>query len=342
MAIGTHRLPPLWSSLPQLLPSHCRPPLWSRRPQLPPSLSLHPPPETHQSPSLLLSLCHSICVEMCCLDADYDYYVKLLRLFYLADDLILDSLESICIEYLEAVPWEDKEEEAILKAVSGLGPSAMSILARIQPVNSTVVKNVFISAFFFATSIDNSLPPFTNELKTSAQEQVEYMLMEDEDLPLITTDDDVKAVVEIGLAKLFSVFEFELNSLLDKFDHTFDVTESEVLQSLSDLEWMCNVLPKMDMKGFVCSWKNVSVNVLSIVQDKKLSSGIWAVKVRLIEVTTKVLEAVGYGNVILSAPSRVRYPDLSEAFEVWCYRTKAANRRLQVGFNEVGNTTVSL
>ncbi|KAL5998112.1 hypothetical protein ACLOJK_009047 [Asimina triloba] len=172
---------------------------------LSPSLSLHPPPETHQSPSLLLSLYHSICVEMCCLDADYDYYVKLLRLFYLADDLIPDSLESvrtalgvlqaatalcsnsisqICIEYLEAMPWEDKEEEVILKVVSGLGPSAMSILSRIQPVDSTAVKNVFISAFRFATSTDNSLPPFTNELKTSAQEQVEYMLMEDEDLPV--------------------------------------------------------------------------------------------------------------------------------------------------------------
>ncbi|KAL5984531.1 hypothetical protein ACLOJK_018636 [Asimina triloba] len=276
---------------------------------------------------------------MCCLDADYDYYFKLLRLFYLADDLIPDSLESvrtalgvlqattalcsnsisqICIEYLEVVPWEDKEEKAILKVASGLGPSAMSILARIQPVDSTAVKNVFISSFCFVTSTDNSLPPFTNELKTSAQEQVEYMLMEDEDLPLITTDDDVKAVVEIGLAKLFSVFESELNSLLDKFDHTLDVAESEVLQSLSDLEWMCNILPKMDMmKDFVCSWANVSVNVLSVVQDKKLSSGIWAVKVRLIEVRTKVLE-------------------------VWCYRTKAAKQRLQVGFNEVGNTTVSL
>ncbi|KAL5973294.1 hypothetical protein ACLOJK_029944 [Asimina triloba] len=271
---------------------------------------------------------------MCCLDADYDYYVKLLRLFYLTDDLIPDSLESvrtalgvlqaatalcsnsisqICIEYLEAVPREDKEEEAILK------------------------------------------------LKTSAQEQVEYMLMEDEDLPLITTDDDVKAVVEIGLAKLVS----------------------RTVGKLEKCSYRCLFLTHgfWDLAVhlvfiFISSWANVSVNVLSVVQDKKLSSGIWAVKVRLIEVTAKVLEAVGYGNVILPAPSRVqllklwlpyishftgaciaiqaeiltdwmeveqvRYPDLSEAFEVWCYRTKAAKQRLQVGFNEVGNTTVSL
>ncbi|KAL5974177.1 hypothetical protein ACLOJK_030840 [Asimina triloba] len=104
-------------------------------------------------------------------------------------DLIPDSLESvrtalgvlqaatalysnsnfqICIEYLEAVPWEDKEEEAILKDASGLGPSAMSILARIQPVDSTA-----------------------------------YMLMEDEDLPLIITDDDVKADIERWKMKIY-------------------------------------------------------------------------------------------------------------------------------------------
>ncbi|KAL6000055.1 hypothetical protein ACLOJK_034732, partial [Asimina triloba] len=120
-----------------------------------------------------------------------------------ATALCSNSISQICIEYSEAVPWEDKEEEAILKVVSGLGPSAMSILARIKPVDSTAVKNIFISAFFFATSTDNSLPPFTNELKTSAQEQVEYMLMEDEDLPLITTDDDVKADTERWKMKIY-------------------------------------------------------------------------------------------------------------------------------------------
>ncbi|KAL5982256.1 hypothetical protein ACLOJK_016327 [Asimina triloba] len=74
---------------------------------------------------------------------------------------------------------------------------------------------------------------------------------------------------------------------------------------------MYNVLLKMDMmKDFVCSLANVSVNVLFVVQDKKLSFGIWAVKVRLIEVIAKVLEAVGYGNVILPAPSRVQLPKL--------------------------------
>ncbi|KAL9434645.1 hypothetical protein AB3S75_025167 [Citrus x aurantiifolia] len=40
---------------------------------------------------------------------------------------------------------------------------------------------------------------------------------------------------------------------------------------------------------------------------------------------------------------QVKYPDLSEAFEVWCYRTKSAKRRLLEGsLDRVGNTTLSL
>ncbi|XP_058085053.1 BTB/POZ domain-containing protein At3g05675-like [Magnolia sinica] len=386
--------------------------------------------------SVISSSCQTLdshnCIEVCCSGPEYDHYVKLLRLFYLSDHLVTDSWDSVrtalgvlqaatalcceeiaqsCIEYLEAVPWEEKEEDVILKTISGLGPVAMPILARIQPVDLNAVKHVFISAIRFATSKDKSLPPFTDDLKTSAQEQVEYMLAEDEDLPLVTADSDIKAEVKIGLSKLFSAFESELNLLLSESDRSLEEAESKVLQCLSDLEWVCSILPKMDMlKDFVCSWVDISVNVLAVVQDKKLSSGIWAVKVKLIEVTAKVLDAVGYGNVVLPAPSRVqllkiwlpyirtmkplldskctedeafpykmdadlcqgiegaiislvlalpsndqadiltdwmeaeqvRYPDLSEAFEVWCYRTKAAKRRLEVGFNEVGNATVSL
>ncbi|KAE8712798.1 hypothetical protein F3Y22_tig00110223pilonHSYRG00007 [Hibiscus syriacus] len=39
---------------------------------------------------------------------------------------------------------------------------------------------------------------------------------------------------------------------------------------------------------------------------------------------------------------QVNYPDLSEAFEIWCCRTKSAKRRLMEGLDRVGNTTISL
>ncbi|XP_022737207.1 BTB/POZ domain-containing protein At3g05675-like [Durio zibethinus] len=372
------------------------------------------------------------CIEIQCSDSTYDHHVNLLRLLYLPADSLLDSLGSVksaigilqlavafhceditncCIQYLEAIPWEDKEEEQILQAVAKLGPIAMPILARIQPVDVSATKNVFVSAVRFATSIGGSCPPFGDELKTSAQEQVEFMLGGDEDTPLVTADDEVKSVVKMGLSQVCSSFEKELSSLLVISDITTETAENRILQSLYDVEWMCNILPKMDlMKDFVSSWAEMSGKVLGVVEDKKFDTVMWGLKMKLIEVTGKVLEAVGYGNVILPAPCRVqllktwlpyirkmkplldamgnkeidfpykmdedlcqsiegaivslvlalpsndqaeilsdwmnteqvRYPDLSEAFEVWCYRTKSAKRRLMEGLDRVGNTTISL
>ncbi|XP_052210567.1 BTB/POZ domain-containing protein At3g05675 isoform X1 [Diospyros lotus] len=273
----------------------------------------------------------------------------------------------------------------------------MPILTKIQPVNLIDTKNVLLSAIRFATSISGPCPPFGNELKTSAQEQVEYMLGEDNDTQFLTADEEVKAEVRMGLSEMSLSFERELSSLFLEFDLISETTENKIMQSLSDLDWMCSVLPKMDlMKDFVVNWAELSGNILRVVQDKKLESLMWGFKVKLMEVTAKVLEAVGYGTIIIPAPCRVqllkawlpfmrkmkplldslgneddsfpykmdedlcqsiegaivslilalpsndqadiladwmkgeqaRYPDLTEAFEVWCYRTKSAKRRL--------------
>ncbi|GLU17559.1 hypothetical protein SLE2022_339200 [Rubroshorea leprosula] len=371
-------------------------------------------------------------IEIQCSESNYNHHVNLLRLLYLPADSLLDSLNSVksaigilhlatafhceeitnsCIQYLEAVPWEDEEEEEILKVVSKLGPMAMPILARIQPVDLSATKNVFISAFRFATSTGGQCPPFGDELKASAQEQVEFMLGGDEDIPLITTDDEVKSVVRMGLSKVFSSFEKELLSLLVNSNLSAETTEDKISPSLSDMEWMCNILPKIElMKDFVSCWAEISGKVLEIVEDQRLNHLMWGLKVKLIEMTGKVLEAVGYGNVILPAPCRVqllktwlpyirkmkplldakvneeagfthkmdddlcqsiegaivslilalpsndqadiladwmkteqvKYPDLTEAFEVWCYRTKSAKRRLTEGLNRVSDATHSL
>ncbi|KAE9450269.1 hypothetical protein C3L33_17832, partial [Rhododendron williamsianum] len=364
-------------------------------------------------------------IEIHCSDFDYDYHVDLLRYLYLSPDALLDSWDSVksaigilqvsstllceeitlsCVQYLEAVPWEDKEEEEILKVVSKLGPIAMPIMARIQPVDLVAAKNVFLSAVRFATSIGGPCPPFGDELKSSAQEQVEFMLAEDEDTPLVTADEEVKEEVKMGLSAMYLSFEKDLSALLYEPDLLSETSEKSIMQSLSDLEWICTILPKMDlMKDFVSSWAEISSSILRVVEDKKLESLVWGFKKKLIELTAKVLEAVGYGNVIIPAPSRVqllriwlpyirkmkplldsvgdeetgfpykmdedlcqsiegtivsfilalpsndqadiladwmkaeqvRYPDLSEAFEIWCYRTKSAKRRLIEGPDRV-------
>ncbi|THU73830.1 hypothetical protein C4D60_Mb04t26980 [Musa balbisiana] len=370
------------------------------------------------------------CIEVHCTGNEYDNYVKLLKLLYLSEESVLDSWDSVksaigvlrasvslqctsiiqsCILYLEAVPWEEDEEDEIIKVASSLGLEAQPLLARIKPVSTNDTKNVFLSAVRFAMSITSSVPPFTDELKTSAQEQVEYMLLEDEDAPLVAVDEDVKSEVSTGLARMFTTLETALNMLASDVDQSLEAGEHQLLQSLSDLEWMCNIIPKMEMmKEFVSGWAHVSDHILAVIQDEKYSSSLWSVKAKSIEVTGKALDAIGYGTVVLPAPFRVHflrtwlpyirkmkplldlksmedelfpykmdgdlcqnvegaitslvlalpsndqaeiftdwmkkteqlsYPDLSEAFEVWCYRTKAAKRRLMASLNEAGNPT---
>ncbi|XP_010436747.1 PREDICTED: BTB/POZ domain-containing protein At3g05675-like [Camelina sativa] len=257
-------------------------------------------------------------------------------------------------------------------------------------------KNVFSSALRFAMSIDTlkNSPELVDELKTSAQEQVEFMLSEDEEVRLLISEEEVKSVVRLGISNVISTLLDRLSSLLIFLP---ECPEFGLLKTLYDIEWLCKVLPRMElMKDLVFKWADVSSEILMIAQNCKLDSQILGVKVKLVEVTGKILEAVGYGIVIVPSKSRtcllkiwlpfirrlktlvdaegseseyrmdedlcefiegsmvslvltlpsndqaevfgewmrgiglegVKFPDLSEAFEVWCYRSKSAKRRL--------------
>ncbi|VVB08108.1 unnamed protein product [Arabis nemorensis] len=114
-------------------------------------------------------------------------------------------------------------------------------------------KNVFTSALRFAMSIDTlkNSPELVHELKTSAQEQVEFMLSEDEEVRLLVSQEEVRS------------FILTLSGLIDG-----------------------------------------SNEILMVAQNCKLDSRILSVKMKLVEVTWKVLEAVGYGIVIVPSRSR--------------------------------------
>ncbi|XP_060195798.1 BTB/POZ domain-containing protein At3g05675 [Lycium barbarum] len=276
----------------------------------------------------------------------------------------------------------------------------MSIFFNVQETELSCTKEVFLSAIRFATSTADSFPQFEDDLRTSAQEQVEFMLEDDENIPLVMADDEIKVETRILVSKIFSSFENELFSLILEPDFANEEMEKKIMRSLSDLEWIHNTLLKMDLvKDFVSNWVNISSNLLKVIEDKRLDSIMWGLKIKLIEVTSKVLEAVGYGTVVLPAESRVelvkkwipyirkmkslsdkteaafpykmsedlcqgvegaivslvsalpsndqaeilsdwisaeqvKYPDLSEAFEIWCYRTKSAKRRLDEALTE--------
>ncbi|KAI9122212.1 hypothetical protein K1719_006901 [Acacia pycnantha] len=367
------------------------------------------------------------CVDVFCQESDFDYHVNLIRLLYVVIDGSVDDLWhgvrnalgilqvavelgcpeiiTACVNYIEAVAWEESEEEEILKIVPRLGSQAEPILARLQPVNQSAIVSIFVSAIRFATS---SPPPSLNDLKSSAQEQLEYMLTEDDDAPLLTADDNIKYEVKECVNKLFARFNNSLAVLLcDSTESLSEARNIQLFQSyLTDLSWACQILNKLEiMREFVESWFDASEKIVKVLELGILAIEIIEIKLRAIEVTSKVLEAIGYGTVILPTAKRleivkvwlpfvritkpmidsvtmnsdnalalkfdgelwqslessfvsiilalpsgdqaqvltewlandyVRYPDLTEAFEVWCYRSKVAKRRLSLLGDEHG------
>ncbi|XP_010913622.1 BTB/POZ domain-containing protein At3g05675 [Elaeis guineensis] len=352
------------------------------------------------------------CVEVYCREVEFNFHVSALRLFYVtephtwhgvrntlgilqvADHLGCHQMARDCIDYLEAVPWEEAEEEEILRTIPHLGSQYEQILARLQPVDPTAVLGIFISAIRFATS---SPPPSMRELKSSAQDQLEYMLTEDDDVPILAFDNEImKFEVKTCVRDLLNRF----NHLIESFLSTsLDMNRIQDLQSLlSDISWICQILSKMEMmKELIHYWVDASVNIVKSVEQANANDDMLDARLKVVEVASKVLEAAGFGNVILPPAKRlhvvkvwlpfvqrtrplvgqvhpddeevssvridseiwqnlesafvsivltlpsqdqaeilaewlrsehVRYPDLTEAFEVWCYRSKIAKRRL--------------
>ncbi|CAI9097593.1 OLC1v1034063C1 [Oldenlandia corymbosa var. corymbosa] len=369
------------------------------------------------------------CVEVYCEESDFDSHVNILRLFYVPIDgsvtdmwhgvrnaigilkvackLGCPEIITICVEYLEAVPWEESEEEEILKIIPGLGSSVEPILARLQPVDHSAILKIFLSALQLATS---SPPRQMTDLKTSAQEQLEYMLTEDDDAPILVADDKIKIEVLQSVKRIFTRFKKLVESLL--CDQQESVSKADEIQlfhlHLADLLWSCQILAKLEcVKDFVYNWMELSESTIKVVE---LANPALETKLKVLEITAKVIEAIGYGTVVLPATKRfqmlkvwlpfarlmkpltdsvitdddnhlmvkgdseiwqslesafvsliltlpsadqaeiltewlscehVRYPDLTEAFEVWCYRSKVAKRRLALVVDENGTTDMT-
>lgn len=359
------------------------------------------------------------CVEVYCQESDFDHHVNVLRLLYVATDGLLNDMwhgvrnalgilrvavdlgcpliVTACVSHLEAVPWEEAEEEEILRIIPNMGSQAEPILARLQPVNPSAILGIFLSAIRFATSSPSASMA---DIKSSAQEQLEYMITEDDDAPILTADNEIKSEVKQCVKRLFSRFNNVLEALLSEHEESIsEEGKMQLFQShLLDLLWACQILSKMEiMREFVSSWVDASDKIIKATDQSSPTTEIVEIKLKVIEVAAKVLEAIGYGTVILptakrlhlvkmwlpfvrvtrplidsattddegtmtfkpdgelwqslestfvsmilALPSRdqaeiltewlenqhIHYPDLTEAFEVWCYRSKVAKRRL--------------
>ncbi|GJN34612.1 hypothetical protein PR202_gb23292 [Eleusine coracana subsp. coracana] len=329
------------------------------------------------------------CVEVYCQELDLSSHVNALRLLYAAEPcsrfgvrgalgvlqaavhLGCAQIAAACVGYLESSPWDEADEEEILRIVPPLG--------RTGPAR---------------------------ELKSAAQEQLEYMLTEDDDAPLLALDNDgVKSQVKDCVSGLLSRFSDFLTSILsNQKEPPFGGGDGELRQELHslicDISWVCQVLSKLEMMKFlVLYWVGVSSDVVQAVEAVCTGFDCLKTRLKVVEVSAKVLEAIAFGNIVLATEKRchavnvwigfagrtksfvdqadradddsietekvnldnevwqvlesafvsivltlpsnsqaeilsqwlqskhVKYPDLTEAFEAWCYRSKVAKRR---------------
>jgi hypothetical protein len=365
------------------------------------------------------------CVEVYCQELDLSSHVTALRLLYAAEpcsrfgvrgalgvlqaavSLGCTQIAAACAGYIESAPWDEADEEEILRTVPGLGAQYEYILARLRPIDPAPVTTIFLSAFRHATR--SSAAGSARELKSSAQEQLEYMLTEDDDAPLVALDNvNVKSQVKDCVTGLLNRFSDFLSTVLTKQKETPLVDDNGELQQelhtfVCDVSWVCQILSKLEMmKCIVLYWVGVSSDMVEAVDAVCLGHDCLNTRLKVVEVSAKVLEAVAFGNIVLPTEKRchlvnvwiaftrttkasivqadrdddggddvetpkanldnevwqslesafvsivltlpsnsqaeilsewlqskhVRYPDLTEAFEAWCYRSKVAKRRL--------------
>lgn len=364
------------------------------------------------------------CVEVYCQEPDLSPHVTALRLLYAPEPcsrfgvrgalgvlqaavhLGCTQIAGPCADYLESAPWDEADEEEILRTIPCLGPQYECVLARLRPIDPAPVTSIFLSAFRHAISTSSAAGP-ARELKSAAQEQLEYMLTEDDDAPLLVVDNDiVKSQVKDCVAGLLSRFSDFTSSILTKQKEALDLggdgeLQQELHSFVSNISWVCQVLSKLEMmKCLVVYWVGVSSVVIEAVDAVCAGFDCLKTRLKVIEVSAKVLEAIAFGNIVLPTEERchavkvcigfarrtkplveqadrddegdaetpkinldnevwqglesaivsivltlpsnrqaeilsewlqskhVRYPDLTEAFEVWCYRSKVARRRL--------------
>lgn len=299
-------------------------------------------------------------VEVHCAEPDLSSHVTALRLLYAdepvsrfgvrgalallqaAEHLGCPRIAAACADYIESAPWDEADEEEILAAAPFLAPQHGRLLARLRPIDPAPAAGIFLSAFRHATS---AAAP--RELKSAAQEQLEYMLTEDDDAPLLAFDDDsVKSQVKDCVTGLLNRFSDFVSSALTKQKEApcsggdDGEPQQELHSFISDISWVCQVLSKLEMmKYLVIYWLGASSHVVEVVEAACPGFDCLKTRLKVIEISAKVLEAAAFSNIVLPAEKRCH------AVNVWIRfagRTKALVDQADVGDGDAETPKIGL
>ncbi|XP_073317319.1 BTB/POZ domain-containing protein At3g05675-like [Primulina huaijiensis] len=135
------------------------------------------------------------------------------------------------------------------------------------------------------------------------------MLTEDDDAPLLTADDVIKFEASQCVHRLLSRFVDLVKSLVCDFQELVpEPRQMELFLSyLTDLLWASQIAAKLEIsREFIHIWVDTSANIVKISEQSCPIDELNGIKVKALEVTTKVLEAIAYGTVVLPPLERLQ------------------------------------
>jgi hypothetical protein len=109
--------------------------------------------------------------------------------------------------------------------------------------------------------------------------QVEYMLVEDDDAPLLKADAYIKSKLRTFFSEVFDSFKLFLGRLLSEADLGSQVSKELLLEKVSDLLWASRILPRVGLNPeLVDFWSSASSDVIRVLNSEKLEEVLWDTK----------------------------------------------------------------
>lgn len=173
--------------------------------------------------------------------------------------LMFDRGVNNCLNYLEAVPWNEPEEERIktlLSQYSSTGAASQDLLARLQPQNSTSPSEM---VFGLIESI-------TKGTNNNARKELRTLV----NSILSRTSIYINRDKELDKASIYRICHSCLKYLVELFEEASDLSPADqtiisvgkgplegIYKQVEDLNWLLQILIDMQMgEEFVDLWAN--------------------------------------------------------------------------------------
>ncbi|KAL6642354.1 hypothetical protein ACP70R_020535 [Stipagrostis hirtigluma subsp. patula] len=218
--------------------------------------------------------------------------------------LTFDRGVNNCLKYLEAVPWNEHEEEKIKSLLSqhpSYGAASRNLLARLQPQNSTS------SAELVSELIDSITKGTNNNARKELRTLVDGILSK--------TSIYIKGDKEVDKRSIYCICHSCLNCLVRLFQESMDLVPADqtvisvakgplerIYKQVEDLNWLLQILIERQMgEDFVDLW--INEKTLSSMHEQVSP----IVRYELSRISATIFIAMGSGKLHCTGAKRLSF-----------------------------------